>query len=535
MSWRPWLPTAHRLGRAPGGPGTPGQDPARGAHQATPAGTRAAGSEPRIVVLLDGYAAFRADFDTDAASMAVMDAVQRLISDGPEVGINLIVSGDQAGAVPKAVASVVRQKLLLRLADSSDYSMFGVRSKDVPSLPPGRGVIPETTQVVHIARPADGLRAAVAEVAGQAEAPVNPPAPVEVLASEVPVEPLLESASLDPGRWFLPLGQGERELRPIGLTLYPGEHAVIAGVARSGRTTALWVCAEVVKRTDPEVTVIGLFTARSRLVECQHVDTHGHPRDAASLLEDVAESDRPHLVLVDDADAVDDAGGVLQKRVGAGNSALHVVVAARADALRTLYTHWTKAVRQSKAGLLLVSESDMDGDLLGVRLPRQPPVAITVGRGYTVAGGDAELIQLAVPTASPSMSTPRPRTTRAGASGRWRPASTSGDGGAGPDRGLAAPAHRRRDRAVLTADDLRERRASARSLQPGPDLSRAGVSPFSTPPRRRERLAHRGLPTVRRGRGVPLSPWTWGTGARAPPDGSGRRRCRHRHRWPSGG
>jgi S-DNA-T family DNA segregation ATPase FtsK/SpoIIIE len=75
---------------------------------------------------------------------------------------------------------------------------------------------------------------------------------------------------------------------------------------------------------------------------------------------------------------------------------VHLVVAGRADALRAQYAHWTRAVRRSRLGVLLQPNPDVDGDLLGVQLPRRAPVAMVRGRGYVVNGGDVELAQLAV-------------------------------------------------------------------------------------------------------------------------------------------
>ncbi len=74
-----------------------------------------------------------------------------------------------------------------------------------------------------------------------------------------------------------------------------------------------------------------------------------------------------------------------------------VVAAGRADTLRGLYSHWARTVRQSRAGLLLQPDVDLDGDLLSVRLPRHTTAPIGPGRGYLCTGGDLELLQVAQP------------------------------------------------------------------------------------------------------------------------------------------
>ena len=80
-----------------------------------------------------------------------------------------------------------------------------------------------------------------------------------------------------------------------------------------------------------------------------------------------------------------------------GCSALTVVAAGRVDALRSAYGHWTQVLRRQRRGLLLRPTSDLDGDVLGVTLPRREAVPAAPGRGYLVADGGCALVQLAWP------------------------------------------------------------------------------------------------------------------------------------------
>jgi S-DNA-T family DNA segregation ATPase FtsK/SpoIIIE len=74
---------------------------------------------------------------------------------------------------------------------------------------------------------------------------------------------------------------------------------------------------------------------------------------------------------------------------------LVVIAAGRNDSLRGQYGTWLRRIRASRAGLLLQPDADADGDLLGVRLPRRPLVALGPGRGYLVEGGATEIVQVA--------------------------------------------------------------------------------------------------------------------------------------------
>ena len=102
----------------------------------------------------------------------------------------------------------------------------------------------------------------------------------------------------------------------------------------------------------------------------------------------------PVLVLVDDADLVDDDDGALSGLLAARRPDLHVVAAGRNEALRTRYGHWTRAVRAGRAAVLLQPDLDLDGDLAGTTLPRRSIVALTPGRGYLVCGGELDLVQI---------------------------------------------------------------------------------------------------------------------------------------------
>jgi S-DNA-T family DNA segregation ATPase FtsK/SpoIIIE len=100
-------------------------------------------------------------------------------------------------------------------------------------------------------------------------------------------------------------------------------------------------------------------------------------------------------VLIDDAEGVDDPTGTIQRLATAGPGNVRIVLAGRPDALRSLYGHWTQTVRRSRAGVMLLPDRDMDGDLLGAQLPRRVHVAMQPGRGFLIADGDVDLVQIA--------------------------------------------------------------------------------------------------------------------------------------------
>ena len=74
--------------------------------------------------------------------------------------------------------------------------------------------------------------------------------------------------------------------------------------------------------------------------------------------------------------------------------------AARVDDVRASYGHWLREIRKSRTGLLLQPDLSVDGDLLGVRLPRRVSTPMRAGRGFLVANGEARLVQIATSPAS---------------------------------------------------------------------------------------------------------------------------------------
>ena len=128
---------------------------------------------------------------------------------------------------------VTLQRWLFRLADAYDYSSLGVRGKQVPAALPGRCVDPRTALQMHVATPGIGIVAAVERVRqGWAHAAAKTAAirrlPSDLTLAELGVEPQLEAEP-----WLIPVGLHEADFSPAFLEVYEGEHALIAGTARS--------------------------------------------------------------------------------------------------------------------------------------------------------------------------------------------------------------------------------------------------------------------------------------------------------------
>ncbi len=341
---------------------------------------------PRVVVLLDNLAAMRAACD-DLEGLELLDLLARLHADGPEVGLTCAITADRPAVIPPALAGVTTQRWLFRLADPVDCAAAGLARAEVPAPLPGRAVLLPGRLQAQVGLPAAALPAEVAHrwsgVAGTAR-------PVEVLPLRVAdVGP----ARVEGDRWRLPVGVAESDLSVAATTLYEGDGLLVAGPARSGRSTVLAALVAALRAGGVHVVASG--GRRSPLHACPAVDDWVPAAELPAAAGRLRDATAPTALVVDDADLLDDPEGVLAAVVAAPGPALHVVAAARADTLRTAYGHWTGALRRSRTGLLLRPDVDLDGDLLGATLPRRAPVALTVGRGYLVADGVVTLLQAA--------------------------------------------------------------------------------------------------------------------------------------------
>ena len=262
-------------------------------------------NRPRIVLLIDGYSGFAAEQD-GAGGEGLREALARVWADGPELGVHAAISADRVGAVPSSIASLAQQRLVLQLADVADYGQFGIRRHQIPRFTPGRAVHGATAQVLQIAHPGPLARAVAAAAERAPDAAPRPPG-IGMLPTRVGVADVLHTvgstATGDDGALTLPLGLGDADLAAAGFALYPGEHALIAGPARSGKTTALLALAACAARLHPELELIGVALRRSPLADSALLTrvVAGAP-ELEALVAELHDSTRPALVLIDDAE-----------------------------------------------------------------------------------------------------------------------------------------------------------------------------------------------------------------------------------------
>lgn len=348
-------------------------------------------SPPLVVTLIDNWGGLAKNLD-NVADHALLVSLERVWAEGPAVGLCVAAAADQLSKVSRAIQAATPQTFVFRLGDPALYRQWGVTLDDPATLPAGRGFAVPSGIEIQVAVPDGGLAAAAAAIAAAHPQTGGPP-PVESLPAAV--DPAhLDHARLDSSPIYLPMGLSDDTLSPTGLVLYPNEHALILGPARSGRSAALALLAMVAAAGSGQV--IALAPEGSPLADCP--DIHIAARNLDELLAAVNAADPPVLVLIDDAETVGDPDGDLKALAADTRPGLHIVAAGRADRLRTAYGHWTAEIRFSRTGVLL-QPTPLDGDLFTFQLPTRPTLPPIPGRGYLIQNAHPTIIQIAVANA----------------------------------------------------------------------------------------------------------------------------------------
>jgi S-DNA-T family DNA segregation ATPase FtsK/SpoIIIE len=355
---------------------------------------------PHLLLLLDRWEAFLAGFqDVDAGRL--VDLVHGLLGEGPSVGLHVVLTADRSGLVGR-LSSLVESKVLLRLADESDYAAAGLPARLVPdALPPGRGwdlsSSPLVAQVALLAEEPSGpaQSAALTRLAAAAPSPAwHRPRRVELLPA------LVHATELPPPHGTptrVVLGVGGDELDPVTVDLAETSGWLVAGPPGSGRSSALVLLADQLRRTGRPLVAVAPRRSPVRelpgLASCVT-----DPADGASLTALLAGD--PCVLLVDDADVLTDTcvGAVLDTAVRDARDAGTLVLAAGAtDELVLGYRGFAVDLRKARTGLLLAPQGPADGDLLGVRLSRAVGGDAQPGRGLVVQRGRVTPVQVALP------------------------------------------------------------------------------------------------------------------------------------------
>ncbi|WP_307866447.1 FtsK/SpoIIIE domain-containing protein [Leucobacter chromiisoli] len=210
---------------------------------------RAHPEEPRIVLLVDGFAAFRqaAEAPLPIPEPSPAQVLGEIIVRGRSVGVHVVVTCDRPAAIPAAMSAGLQQRYAMRLADRHDYAQLSVSADALENAPPGRALTAgghHELQFALIEGAADhaGQAAGLERIAASLRADGVQQAPVIRNAPEtIPLRDLDSDAAGRPA-----YGIDTRSLEPVGL---PGHGlGVVSGPAGSGLSTAMLACVQAAGR-----------------------------------------------------------------------------------------------------------------------------------------------------------------------------------------------------------------------------------------------------------------------------------------------
>lgn len=361
---------------------------------------------PSILVLVDDANAFVADLDAERHG-AGLESLRRLAAEGAGLGVYLAFGLDRVAGTTAALWRGTPNRIVLAVADPADRLALGLPASRPRPPVPGRATSVTGTVELQVAwvdpdrhpstvRPGAGPAPHVQGVGPAPHVQGAGPAPLRNLPAVIEVG-AIGCARIDAnGTWHLPVGVDDTDLSIADLVLGLGEHALILGPPRSGRTTAAAAIRAAVERAGCHR--VESISGRTRLratpapgtIDGQHADL------VRDLVAELLACPTPSLLVIDDADLVDDRHGAIEQLLVHGPDHVRVLATARPDRVRSGLRHWTGEVRRHRLGLLLQPE-DHDGDLLGARLPADPDRgrARTPGRGWLVTDGSPRRIQVA--------------------------------------------------------------------------------------------------------------------------------------------
>ncbi len=352
----------HRLRAGPG----PGAGPGAGG--------------PARVLVIDGLDQVRRTLD-DHETADEYEALAAVLA--LPFGLTVVAGVENVAGVPASFLTLCRHRWVLHLNDPHDAALLGVPATAVPTRVAGRLRVAATGLLAQLVIPGGRLAPNETRSPGASLAPING-LPLVLSPESLPL------AFAADGFTVLPLGLDVAGGEPAVIAVPDGEHVLVLGPSRCGRSSTLGLLTAAWRAAHPDGWV-GVIMPRRSTFDTGLAD---HVHGDTALLDSIPPRG-DCLVVVDDAELVDDPDGRLASIAAGGPSRVTTIAAGRPDALRLGFGHWTSVVRRSRLGVVHTGGGDLDGDLLGAVLPRRMPVRPRAGLAWVVADGDVRLVQLA--------------------------------------------------------------------------------------------------------------------------------------------
>ncbi|WP_353114781.1 FtsK/SpoIIIE domain-containing protein [Microbacterium sp.] len=353
--------------------------------------------EPRILVLLDGFGAFRNDYEAVIGRADTYNALQEVLSDGRAVGIHVVLSADRFQTIPSALNAMLQRRVVLRMADVDAYNILNV-PRDIlsPDSVPGRAIIGENEAQIAIIGGTRSMKeqslaiermAASMSRRGMSEAPPVRALPLTYAIDQLP--PMQDDR--------LVVGLSDADLGPFGIE--PVGSFIIAGPPASGKSNALAAVVQQALRAAPATPTLYLGSPRSpAFAAVPWGDTAADGMTATAAMARVVEAieagSRPVVAVEGVAEFASSLAemplGDLVKRAARGE----LLLVFTGDT-----SEWTSnfgllgEIKQARRGVVLQPET-IDGEMvLKAPLPRVGRGEFPVGRGVLAQRGKIVRVQ----------------------------------------------------------------------------------------------------------------------------------------------
>lgn len=360
--------------------------------------------EPRILLLLDGFPAFKDEYEGLSARGAAYGTFLQLLAEGRQFGIHVVLTADRPGSVPSAVTSSIPRRVVLRLAEDTMYRVLDV-PKDVlsASSPPGRALVDGVevqiavlggSPIAKVQEEAINKLAGALEDTGRTPTPRIASLPTSFEQRALPIDVAGEPA----------LGIADATLDAIGFS--PVGPLLVAGPPGSGRTNALIALTEAVVRWRPETVRYYLAVRRSNLsLRDDWTRTGIGPPEIASLAKELTASldyieagQSPVVVVIE---AIGDLAGTeaessMAELVKVIRRTGHLLIAESETS--SWIGNWSATflneIKNARRGLLLQPDQQDGESVLRTPLPRIGRNEYPPGRGLYVSRGKAVKVQI---------------------------------------------------------------------------------------------------------------------------------------------
>jgi S-DNA-T family DNA segregation ATPase FtsK/SpoIIIE len=186
---------------------------------------------------------------------------------------------------------------------------------------------------------------------------------------------------------------------PVYLDLSDG-HVIVVGPYRSGRSSTLARIAMAARHLQDPPELHLLAPRRSPLTELTTWSSVAIGREDVELavtgLGTLITGGRKAIVVIDDGeDLLQDDSPDFEQVLRAGrDSPLRFVIAVESTEAHRTFGGWFVEARKQKHAVFLQPDPILDGDLVGVQLPREP-ATFEAGSGYLFERGTVSLVRVA--------------------------------------------------------------------------------------------------------------------------------------------